>query len=423
MKRRTIPQVELRALSGECTPLFVDSYTLQVLRQLWTVTQYRATFLLNGKEKDELQTDFEIATHNALTDAVIEDFERGYLMACDFAGKLDGIINAIAGLKLQPTACCGGGSGGSGGSGGNPDDAIVPPEDGYTEGQRSTICRAINYARDLTTSYLDLYIEPVLGMSLESIAAAMIASWVTPPYSTTVLETAGFIVAALTVMSASALSPLLSDVIDAVFDGIYCKVFGEDGYTSGIAGWVQEKATEIAGEYAYIIYKIILWVIGASGAMDVLTNWANALVPASYSDVCPTCYYSDEYVEYTQYNPCMFWDSHETICDSIVARHWSDSCIPQENVTPEIIDLTVPNGNYTSLTIYYMAISYYMVGGIEYELYVNNALVDSWGSNQKNCDRQRTYTGSVTITSARLKVTPRRDQWDSWYKIKSIVWS
>jgi len=423
-KKRTIPQVALKPLSGDCSLFVWDKTTASVILSLWQVASYNSTWLYDNREYTELSPE-QFADFMEKKSDILSDFETGVNMACDIslvlqdiAGKLDALEGIKSKLELiQSTQCCGGGSGGAGGSGGSGGSEIIPPEGGWTEGESSQICAAINYARDLTITYLDKYIEPLLSISLTEIGGIMLGLWITPPYSTTVLETAGVLIAALAALGAGALSPLLSDVVTGVFDEMYCRVFREGGT---INGWIAEKASAIAGQYADWISSIVTWIIGASGAMDVLTNWATAIVPAGYNATCPECMHEDGMVSYTQYNPCIGWGACE--CGDN-ARIWSDACISDDPVTPEVMSLIVPAGQWYTVKIEYSAVSYYMIEGIRYELWINGALADNWQTNRENCTRDRRYTHDVPITSAVLKIRPRRDRWYSSYRINNVVWS
>ena len=423
-KKRTIPQVALKPLSGGCSLFVWDKTTADVILSLWQVASYNSTWLYDNREYTELSPE-QFADFMEKKSDILSDFETGVNMACnislvlqDIAGKLDALEGIKSKLELiQSTQCCGGGSGGAGGSGGSGGSEIIPPEGGWTGGESSQICAAINYARDLTITYLDKYIVPLLSVSLTEIGGIMLGLWVTPPYSTTVLETAGVLIAALAALGAGALSPLLSDVVTGVFDEMYCRVFREGGT---INGWIAEKASAIAGQYADWISSIVTWIIGASGAMDVLTNWATAIVPAGYNATCPECMHEDGMVSYTQYNPCISWGTGACGDNS---RIWSDTCISDDPVTPEVMSLIVPAGQWYTVKIEYSAVSYYMIGGIRYELWINGALADNWESNRENCTRDRQYTHGVPITSAVLKIRPRRGNWSSSYRINNVVWS
>ena len=425
-KKRTIPQVALKPLNGGCSLFVWDKTTADVILSLWQVASYNSTWLYDNREYTEL-SQAEFADFMGKKSAILSDFETGVNMACDIslvlqdiAGKLDVLEGIKSKLELiQSTQCCGGGSGGAGGSGGSGGSEIIPPEGGWTGGESSQICAAINYAKDLTITYLDRYIEPLLSVSLTEIGGIMLGLWITPPYSTTVLETAGVLIAALAALGAGALSPLLSDVVTGVFDEMYCRVFREGGT---INGWIAEKAAAIAGQYADWISSIVTWIIGASGAMDVLTNWATAIVPAGYNATCPECMHEDGLVSYTQYNPCIGWGACE--CGDN-ARIWSDACISDDPVIPEVMNLIIPAGQWYTVKIEYSAVSWYMIEGIRYELWINGALADNWQTNRENCTRDRRYTHSVPITSAVLKIIPRRDtgRWYSSYRINNVVWS
>lgn len=370
-KKRTIPQLQAMALSGDSALLCVDRTTLGCIVRLWGVTLYPNTFTLDGQEPDELSSSAR-ATLLEHRRAILDDFERGIAMSCDItsaleliASKLDALDEINNNVRLAISSSCCAESGGAGGYGeGIGDMEPAPP----TPEQANKLCRAVNYARDLAVGWFESVIEPMFSSTLEAFGATIIALLATPPYSTTLLELAGGLTGALAFMGASALSGKMSEVIDYIFDNVYCELFeGEESVTW--ESWVMSVADELCDSYASVVGAAVIWFINKSGAGVVLRDYVDAVVPSLYDDTCPTCYEEGDNYHYIQYSDYLHTEYSE-LCG--INLRWT--CIDfsgQTEYTEEFIELDNIPENVSSVRIQLAFQGDYFIGITIASLFVN----------------------------------------------------
>jgi len=280
-KKRTIPQLILSELSGNCTLCIFDDITLSYIIKLWGVATFPSTFLTaDGETIGQLQRRLGVEASLAVAavdrrNAILDDFERGIFMGCSIQTELQGITTAIMSLKygmsslqsaIISSSCC------NNGTAGLPDyKGEIPVYEGNPDNNEENVllCRRLRYAQWIAQTWANRYIAPVAGLTISEIIVALGASYIAPPWGTEVVETAIAIVAGVAGIGAAGLINAISDALPALFDDLYCAI-REDSFRSdsGVAGWVLEKL-EIIVENPTIA-KIISWIIGASGAMQAI---------------------------------------------------------------------------------------------------------------------------------------------------------
>lgn len=314
-KNRTIPQLQLSDLSGDCTVCIFDSVTLSAIVELWTVTLYPSTWVDNVYNKTiyDLRKEYGLnssATQQAIAkrQAILDDFERGIRMGCDINATLQGIVTAINGLRgsvsslqsaIISTSCC------NNGQAGVPDYNQTPTLDDDPE-HLSKLCLQLRYAQWLCQSWIDRYITPILALGLTEIIAALSASLIAPPYGTEIAEVSAGIVAIVISFGANWLAEQLEDVIPALFDELYCVLInGELQDEDGIRGWIYDKINVILGNPA--VSTVATWIIGASGAMlAIVQSITNVLdVPANFEGEPCQCEGEGGWETQTEYNPLL----------------------------------------------------------------------------------------------------------------------
>jgi hypothetical protein len=279
-KRRTVPQFELSGSLGDCTPLFVSRETLAFIDTIMAITEFPATFLLQGKTHQELlQTgQFELANELLeLKDGIITDYYRGRNM-CDITLSLEGILQGILALERATSAntsailsasCCSPSLLPSALQDGN---IINPPAfDG------SEVCAFVNYIRwKIDEFFASIY--PMAVDSLQEIFLALSTSLFVPPYSTTVLEFAGWIVTGVALLGGAIIfQDTITEYIDDVVDNAYCILLDIVGAVGDVVSNVIASILEIIPEgWARDMFS---WVFGALGIRAMLTEYLNGVVP------------------------------------------------------------------------------------------------------------------------------------------------
>lgn len=289
-KRRTIPQIDLLPLSGDCTLCVFDDVTLNAIITLWGTTLYPNTFTYKGREFSDLNATDKV-DFVACRRAILDDFEAGIMAGCnvsvelqEIAGVLRSLQQSVAGISnaVYAASCCGNGGVGL------PDYTGTQPTPDPEQSQ-DDLCRKLRYAQWLTRSWLDRYVTPVLSLGFTEILAALGTSLALPPYGTEIPETAAGIILLVASFGANVVAETLEDVIPVIFDDLYCVVVnGELPSEGGIRGWIYGKINEILDNPAYA--QLLTWVIGASGGMLAAINAITGIldVPDGFvGDPCP----------------------------------------------------------------------------------------------------------------------------------------
>jgi hypothetical protein len=280
-KLRTVPQFELSGSLGDCTPLFVSRETLAFIDTIMAITEFPATFLLQGKTYSELRQtgQFELAGELlSAKDEVITDYYRGRNMACDITLSLEGILQGILALERATAAntsailsasCCSPALLPAGLQDGN---IINPPTLDEAE-----LCSFINYIRwKLDEFFASIY--PIAVDSLQKIFLALSTSLFVPPYSTTVLEFAGWVVTGVTLIgSAGLFQDTITEYIDDVVDNAYCILLDIVGAVGDVVANIIASMLEIIPEgWARDMFS---WTFGALGIRALLVEYLNGIVP------------------------------------------------------------------------------------------------------------------------------------------------
>ncbi len=283
MKNRTIPQLELRELSGDCTVFLLDSVTASYVKKLWGLVEFPSTFTLYGKTKAELYPS--ITEFVSLKNAIEFDFEKGSIMTCDIIQALNAIAEKIESISVSASAsaesaklsalCCGqGGNGETTGTTPGSTDVIpaIPPDS-------SNLCKIVKYADYLAQGYFDKWIAPLAGVTLDAVLTTLGASLAIPPYGTEIVEVAIAIIAGAAGLGLAVLIDNCADGLSAVFQQIYCEL--SKNYPleqTSFRNWFTEKLDQILDTYGDTVKRVVLWAINASGAMGALVDGINDLI-------------------------------------------------------------------------------------------------------------------------------------------------
>ena len=298
-KNRTIPQVELKALSGDSAVLCVDRTTLDCILTLWRVTLYNSTFTLYGKEITELSIE-ELSQWHAMRAAILDDFERGINMSCDITETLERIASAIemlnsatvAANRISVNCCAGGGSGGNNNSGLGDTDPISPPE---TPQENTSLCTGVRFVQHVAQSWVERYLAPLAGLNAEQITLAVLASFAVPPYGDELPAIAVGVVAAMVGVGVAGFVLWLGDLIPAIADELYCRLTASDYPSEGVAGWLADVIADViaseAGAGAGVADWVVQKVFNVSGATAKLIDLCAGQLDAIgvYDDEPCTC--------------------------------------------------------------------------------------------------------------------------------------
>ena len=303
-KNRTIPQVELKALSGDSAVFCVDKTTLDCILTLWRVTLYNSTFILYGKEITELSTE-ELSQWHAMRSAILDDFERGINMGCDITAVLNRIASAVESLssatvasnRISVNCCAGGGSGGSNNSGVGDSEPIEPPE---TPQEQTALCAGVRYIQHIAQAWIQRYLAPLAGLTAEQITVAVLASFAVPPYGDELPAIAVGLVAGIASVGVASLVAWLSDLTPAIADELYCRLVGNDYPGEGVAGWLADVIADVIAADSSACCGVADWVVqkvfNVSGATAKLTDLCAGQLDAigAYNDEPCTCEDEDE---------------------------------------------------------------------------------------------------------------------------------
>lgn len=289
-KKRTIPQIDITPLSGDCTLCIFDSVTLDAIITLWGATLYPNTFTYKGVEFGDLNA-VDKMDFIAYRRAVLDDFEGGIMAGCNVSAELQEMVGVLRSLQQSVTgisnavyaaSCCGNGNVGL------PDYTGTQPIPDPEQSQ-DDLCRKLRYAQWVAKSWLDRYVTPVLSLGFSEIIAALGASLALPPYGTEIPEIAAGIILLVATFGGNVVAETLEDVIPVVFDDLYCTITnGELPSENGIRGWIYDKINEVLDNPAYA--QLLTWVIGASGGMLAAINAITGIldVPEGFTgDPCP----------------------------------------------------------------------------------------------------------------------------------------
>lgn len=285
VKKRTIPQLPIRPLSGDCTFIVLDDTTVNAIQRLWAVTLYPNTWYdeTTGLTIPETVDSASKTVLRGRVDAILDDFERGITMGCDIASilttgfnMLDSRLSAMQSSILQ-SACCDNMTG-------NVIDPTSPlPEVVIPDDE---LCRKVRYAQWLATTFFERYFTPILTLGTVGIGTLIIATLTSvalPPYSTTLAEIALLAVELVAVIGGETLSIQIIDVLPDVFTAIYCRLL--NGGADNAWDWLLDVIVDIVGSEP--IATLIRWIIGASGALSELFDVNLSSMPAGFvADGC-----------------------------------------------------------------------------------------------------------------------------------------
>lgn len=288
-KKRTIPQLELYPLSGDCTLCVFDRVTLESIIRLWTVTLYPSTWLVDGYSILDLRKEYGLddsRTQSAiqLRDDILQDFERGIMAGCDVASiiqvgfdnldaRLSSLQTALA-SAIRQSACC--------------DDltaGIVEPSTPLPDVggvDNPELCRRVRYVQWLTMTFFEKYFAPVLSTGVVGMGALIVGTLTSvalPPYSTTLPEIALLVVELASVVGGYELALQIIDAMPAIFDEIYCQL-RDNGTGNGAIGWVSGIVASIVDSEP--VSTLISWILGASGAINNLIGIDALSIPPGF---------------------------------------------------------------------------------------------------------------------------------------------
>jgi hypothetical protein len=282
-KNRTIPPLEIRELSGNCTVFFIDEVTARYVKKLWGVVDYKNAFTLDGVEFGDCSAVEQLEIIR-LKNLIQDDFEKGTTMACNLIEQLEILTQAVVNLRQeaekQTTAltlsanCCSVGSGNGGAN--QPGQPGNLPEE---KPESTTLCKVIKYACYLSEQWFEHWLSPMATLNVTEVLGALLASLALPPYGTEIPEIAIAIIAGSVGIGIGGFLISLSDTFPALYSALYCHL--NDNYPltqSSIINWIDGEIDEVCAELGEVGIQVIKWLFRASGAIGALSDGLAGLI-------------------------------------------------------------------------------------------------------------------------------------------------
>lgn len=279
-KNRTVPQLPLSDLSGNCTVCVFDDITLSAIIRIWAVTLYPSTWIdpFYNKTILELRNEYGLASSATVSaiarrQAILDDFERGIKMGCDIASilevgfsNLDSRLSALQSAlssAIRQSACCD-----------NLTAGVIDPQSpipDVTDLDNPELCKRVRYAQWLCETWLGRFYPLTLGFAI-----AEIVSIAVPPYSTTAAEIVALIA---TITNGGAIEDFIAPHIPDIFDAIYCRL-RENSTGSSALDWLSSAVMSVVESEQ--VATVISWAIGASGALNSIIGIDILSVPPGF---------------------------------------------------------------------------------------------------------------------------------------------
>jgi hypothetical protein len=292
-KNRTIPGLEIKELSGNCTVFFIDEVTARYVKKLWGVVDYKNAFTLNGVEFGDCSAADQLEIIR-LKNLIQDDFEKGTTMSCDLIEQLAILTQAVVNLRqeaekqtsvltLSANCCVSGGNGGAS----QPGQPGNLPEE---KPESTELCKIVKYACYISQDWFEHWLAPIAALNATEVLGALLASLALPPYGTEIPEVAIAIVAGSIGIGIGGFIISVADKLPELYNALYCHL--DKNYPlsqSSIVNWVDSVIDDVFGALGDMAVSVVKWLFRASGAIGALSDALAGLISVpdiGDSDIC-----------------------------------------------------------------------------------------------------------------------------------------